>query len=518
MEEPRYKSANQGRKTTKPDQGFDLMGRVMPQATQLEEAVLGAIMTDRDAISNLLDVLKPETFYLEKHTMIYQAMLDLFERGAPIDMLTVVEELRKKEQLAACGGPVYIAELTNKVASAANAEYHARIVSQKFVQRELISVATQITKEAFDDSTDPIALMDDAERRLFKVTETHLTKPYESAATLGPQLIKNVEAASLLKDGLTGVPTGFIDLDRLTNGWQSSDLLILAARPGMGKTSLVLALARNAAVDFNKTVAIFSLEMSQMQIMQRLVSLESEIENHKFKTGKLEKDEWTRLNATIAKLSKAPIFIDDTPGLNIFELRAKCRRIKKQFDLQFVIIDYLQLMSGSSDSRNGGGNREQEISAISRSLKTLAKELNVPVMALSQLSRQVEQRPGAKRPGLSDLRESGAIEQDADMVMFIYRPEYYKLTEDENGNSVAGLAELIVAKNRHGAQDTVNLRWIKEYTKFADWDSTDIFAGNGSFPTGFNLNSTPLGQNQSEGSDPGITTYGSRMNEEELPF
>jgi replicative DNA helicase len=465
----------------------DMQGRIFPQAVPLEEAVLGALMVDRDAVANVLDVLKPASFYLDAHKTIYECILTLFRDGKPIDLLTVIEQLKRIGELEKVGGYSYIAELTNKVASAANLEFHARIVAQKYIQRELIHVSTQIAKEAFEDSADPIAMLDDAERRLYSVTETLLSRSYESFNALSGQFMRQLEAAAERKDGLTGVPSGFADLDRFTMGWQKSDLIIIAARPAMGKTALVLGLARNAAVDFSKPVVVFSLEMSKLQLVQRLVSLEAEIEGSKFRSGKLEPYEYNKLNEAIDRLSKGSILIDDTAGINIFELRAKCRRLKQQHDIQMVVIDYLQLMTGS-ESKNS--NREQEISNISRALKALAKELNVPVIALSQLSRAVESRGGNKKPQLSDLRESGAIEQDADQVMFIYRPEYYQIEEDDSGNSTKGLAELIFAKNRHGSTDTVKLRFIGQFTKFTDYTADDIFGlSNNGIPETASLSS-----------------------------
>jgi len=386
--------------------------------------------------------------------------------------------------------------LTNRVASAANIEYHARIISQKHIQRELIKVSTNIIRDAYEDTTDVFQLLDDAEQGLFKITENHLNRGYESMGTLASRALKNLEELSQREEGLTGVPTGFTDLDRLTSGWQPSDLIILAARPGMGKTSFVLALARNAAMDFNKGVAIFSLEMANVQLVQRLISMEAEISGSKLRSGQLEDYEWQQMNSVIEKMSEVPIFIDDTPGINVFELRAKCRRLKMQHDISMVIIDYLQLMTGGGE--NKGGNREQEISAISRALKGLAKELNVPVIALSQLSRAVETRGGSKRPQLSDLRESGAIEQDADIVSFIYRPEYYQILEDEEGNSLKGIGEVIIAKHRNGALDTVKLRFTDKFAKFSNLDDPDF---------------TDLPDVQSN-----VITKSSRMNDDDIPF
>ncbi len=380
-----------------------VFGKVQPQALPLEEAVLGAVMLDKDALSIVLDILRPESFYKDAHTLIYKAMLRLFEKTQPVDLLTVTEELKKSGDIEKVGGPYYLVELTNRVASAANIEYHARIIAQKHIQRELITVSTKIIRDAYEDTTDVFSLLDEAEQGLFNITQQNLSRGYESMGSLAAKALKQLEEMSQKEEGLTGVPTGFTELDRLTSGWQPSDMIIVAARPGMGKTSYTLALARNAAVDFNKPVAIFSLEMSNLQLVQRLISMEAEISGSKLRSGQLEDYEWQQLQSAIEKMSEVPIFIDDTPGINIFELRAKCRRLKMQHDIQMVIIDYLQLMTGGGES--GKGNREQEISMISRSLKALAKELSVPVIALSQLSRAVETRGGSKRPMLSDLRE-----------------------------------------------------------------------------------------------------------------
>ena len=450
-----------------------VFGKVPPQAQALEEAVLGAIMLDKDALTSVIDILRAESFYLDAHQHIFKAMTQLFARSQPIDLLTVTEELRKDASLEKIGGPYYLVELTNRVASSANIEYHARIVSQKHIQRELIKVSTNVIKDAYEDTTDVFQLLDDAEKGLFNITQNNLNKGTETMGSLSSKLLKQLEELSLKEDGLTGVPTGFTDLDRITSGWQPSDLIIVAARPGMGKTAFTLSLARNAAIDFGKGVAMFSLEMSNLQFVQRLIAGEAEISGSKLRTGKLEEYEWQQVHSAIEKMSSAPIYIDDTPGINIFELRAKCRRLKTQHDIQLIIIDYLQLMSGAPDGK-GGGNREQEISAISRALKGLAKELSVPIIALSQLSRAVETRGGTKRPMLSDLRESGAIEQDADIVSFIYRPEYYKIEEDEDGTSLKGVAEIIIAKHRNGALDTVKLKFIDQYAKFANLDDPNF--------------------------------------------
>ncbi|MCL4109207.1 UNVERIFIED_CONTAM: hypothetical protein GTU68_062975 [Idotea baltica] len=454
------------------DYGSLQYGRVQPQATPLEEAVLGAILIDKNALPTVLDILQPDSFYVEGHTHIYQSMLRLFEKTHPIDILTVHEELKSAGHLDQVGGPNYLVSLSNRVASGANIEYHARIIAQKHIQRELIRASTNIIKDAFDDTKDVFELLDDAEKNLFDITQQNLNRGFESIGTLAIKAQKQLEELSQKAEGLTGVPTGFSDLDRLTSGWQPSDMIIVAARPGMGKTSFTLSLAKNAAMDYSKPVALFSLEMSSLQLVQRLISMEAEISSRKLRNGQLEPHEWQQLHSAVEKLSTVPIYIDDTPAINSFELRAKCRRLKMQHDIQLVIIDYLQLMSGSVDNKKSG-NREQEISSISRAIKGMAKELNIPVIALSQLSRAVETRGGEKRPMLSDLRESGAIEQDADIVSFIYRPEYYDITESE-GVSLKGIAEIIVAKHRNGALDTVKLKFIDHFAKFANLETFDF--------------------------------------------
>lgn len=447
-------------------------GKLPPQAVDLEEAVLGALMLEREAVNDVIDILGPESFYKEDHQKIYACIQDLFAKSEPIDILTVTEALRKAGELDFVGGPYYIAQLTNRVASAANVEFHARIISQKHIQRELIRISTETLRDAYEETTDVFDLLDKAEQGLFQIAEGNIRKDYDRMSDLLTQSIKNLEELKNKEEGLSGVPTGFTGLDRLTSGFQRSDMIVLAARPGMGKTAFVLSLARNTAVQFGHGVAVFSLEMASIQLVNRLIASETELSAEKLRKGDLEPHEWEQLHSKIGTLTDAPIFIDDTPALSIFELRAKCRRLKAQHDIQMVIIDYLQLMTAGGESSKG--NREQEISTISRSIKSIAKELNVPIIALSQLSRAVETRGGDKRPLLSDLRESGAIEQDADMVLFIYRPEYYDITEDEEGNSTAGMGELIVAKHRNGALDTVKLRFIGRLAKFQDPDVDEI--------------------------------------------
>ena len=487
-------------------QPFFELGKIPPQAVDLEEAVLGAMMLERDAVNDVIDILKPESFYKDSHQKIFEAITALFQKSEPVDILTVTTELKKRGELDIVGGPYYITQLTNRVASSANVEFHARIISQKYIQRELIRVSTDIIKKSYDDATDVFDLMDEAERNLFSIAEGNIRKDYDELKNLMLGAIRQIEEAKNKKDGVSGVPSGFTELDRVTSGWQKSDLIILAARPGMGKTAFILSIARNTAVDHDKPVAVFSLEMSSLQLVQRLIASETELSADKLRKGNLENHEWEQLNSKISNLSKAPIFIDDTPALSIFELRAKCRRLKAQHDVQLIIIDYLQLMTTGGE---GKGNREQEISTISRSLKSIAKELSVPVIALSQLSRAVETRGGDKRPQLSDLRESGAIEQDADMVLFIYRPEYYGLTEDAEGNSLSGKAQLIIAKNRNGALKDVDLRFIDRLAKFVDVESGnyDPFAG--------------ISPSEEYDKNPGSYTVSSKMNDmkdEEAPF
>ena len=448
------------------------LGKLPPQAVDIEEAVLGALMLEKDALSAVIDVLRPECFYKDAHQMIFQAIHTLFHKAEPIDILTVTHALKKSGELEIVGGAYYITQLTSRIASAANIEYHARIILQKYIQRELIRISGETIKDAYEDTQDVLQLLDKAEKNLFEIAEGNIRRNYEDMQSLISKAIKEIEVASNQTSGITGVPSGFTELDRVTAGWQKSDLIIIAARPGMGKTAFVLSMARNAAVQFKRPVAFFSLEMSSIQLVNRLISSESEITSEKIRKGQLANHEWEQLNAKIKPLTEAPLYIDDTPSLSVFELRAKCRRLVAEKKVSMIIIDYLQLMVAGTDSRSG--NREQEISTISRSLKAIAKELSVPIIALSQLSRAVETRGNSKRPQLSDLRESGAIEQDADMVMFIYRPEYYGLSEDENSQSTQGIAEVNVAKNRNGALKTVSLKFIGHLTKFTDLDSYDF--------------------------------------------
>ncbi|MVN91579.1 replicative DNA helicase [Mucilaginibacter aquatilis] len=495
-----------------------LAGKLPPQARDLEEAVLGALMLEKDALSSVIDVLKPEVFYVESHQKIFNAIRILFEKTSPVDILTVTAQLRMQGELEMVGGAFYITELTNRVASAANIEYHARIIIQKYIQRELIRISTDTINLAYEDTTDILELLDRAEKNLFDIAQNNLRRDSRKMDDLMQETLKEIEELKNKTDGLTGIGTGFTDLDRMTSGWQKSDLVIIAARPAMGKTAFVLSCARNAAVDFNKPVVVFSLEMSSVQLVNRLISGEAEIEQEKIRKGKMEEWEWQQIHSKIGRLEAAPLIIDDTPGLNIFEFRAKCRRLKSQHDIQLIIIDYLQLMTGKVDGK-GGGNREQEIGSISRALKMVAKELQVPVIALSQLSRAVESRPGgSKRPMLSDLRESGSIEQDADMVLFLYRPEYYGLEFDEDNNPTKGVGEVIIAKHRNGETGTVRLKFVGKYVKFADLEtSMDNYLPPGGGGNAF----SGLSPSQGFDSNPGnIIIRPSRMDDmdDEAPF
>lgn len=478
------------------------MGRVPPQALDLEQAVLGAMLLEKNAVTDTIDMLAPDAFYDPKHQFIYAAIRDLFGSSNPIDLLTVVQRLKQKGELEAAGNAVYISSLTQRVASSAHVEFHARVISQKYIQREIIRMCSETLKEAYDETTDVFDLLTKAEGMLFGIAENNMKKSIVSLQTVVQEAIREIEVASKNGDGLSGVPTGFRKLDELTSGWQKSDMIVIAARPAMGKTAFVLSMARNTAVDFNMGVAIFSLEMSSVQLVKRLISSETKISAEKLRKGQLAEHEFQQLFSQVAKLSTAPIYIDDTPGISVFDLRAKCRRLKMQHDIQMVIIDYLQLMTAGGTK--GAGNREQEISTISRSIKEIAKELNVPIIALSQLSRSVETRGGDKRPILSDLRESGAIEQDADIVGFLYRPEYYGLMQDESGESNQGVGEVIIAKHRNGALDKVRLRFVSHYARFENFEEAGNFEPS-SFSAGMNVN-------REFDAQPHTITLGSSMN------
>lgn len=454
-------------------------GKIPPQAIDLEEAVLGALMLEKDAFDAVVEILGIDSFYQENHQKIYEAILQLNSKESAIDILTVNEQLKRNGNLDLVGGTAYLAQLSRKVVSGAHAEFHARIIAQKYIQRELIRVSSEIQKRAFEEDDDVHQLLEFSEAELFKVAEGHIKKETQVIGPLINEALRQIEEAGKKEDGLSGVGSGFTGIDRITGGWQPSDLIIIAARPSMGKTAFVLSMARNMALEFkNQGVAIFSLEMSSIQLVNRLISAEAELPSNKIRNGKLQPFEWVQLEEKIRRLMNAPIYVDDTPSISIFELRAKCRRLAKKYPhLKIIIIDYLQLMTAGSDNR--AGNREQEVSIISRSLKALAKELNVPIIALAQLNRDVEKRGGNKRPQLSDLRESGSIEQDADMVCFIHRPEYYGFQEDENHQSLKGIAEIIIAKHRNGALDDVKLKFKSELAKFTDFDDIDFRTNSG---------------------------------------
>lgn len=442
-------------------------GHLQPQATEIEKTVLGALMIDKDAFTVVGEILHPETFYEARHQKIYEAIRQLNFDERPVDILTVIEELKKMGTLEEVGGQAYIVDLSSHVASSAHIEYHAHILAQKYMARQLISFASVVETKAFDESIDVDDLMQETEKNLFELSQNNLKKDYSHISPVVSQAITVLQQAAANKGELTGIPTGYTDLDKMTAGWQASDLVIIAGRPAMGKTAFALSLAKNIAVDYNIPIAFFSLEMSDVQLGNRLISNVCEIEGRKILNGQLDDEEWKRLDANVDKLRNAPIYVDDTAGMSIFELRTKARRLVREKGVKIIMIDYLQLMNASGARF---GSRQEEVSTISRSLKGLAKELNIPVLALSQLNRSVESREGdgldAKRPQLSDLRESGAIEQDADMVLFVHRPEYYNIKQDEHGNDLRGMAQIIIAKHRKGATGDVLLHFKGAYTRF----------------------------------------------------
>ena len=460
-----------GKRTIKATSTQKIDGKLQPQAIELEEVVLGALMIDNESLSDTIDSLQSEYFYKPDHQKIFEAIVNLFNNSKPVDILTVSEELKRLGFLESVGGMLYISQLTNNISSASNTEFHARIIAEKFIKRSLISISNNIIGDAFNDTIDIFDLLNTAEEKLFTVTEGTLRKSYDKMSSLIKGALDNIEILRQKEDGLSGVPSGFTKLDRVTSGWQKSDLIIVAARPGMGKTAFALTMARNIAINHQTPIGFFSLEMSSEQLVGRLIASEAQLPAQKLRKGDLKDFEMVQLHEKIKQLSEALIYIDDTPALTIFELRAKARRLVKNHNVGIIIIDYLQLMSAGGNA----GNREQEISTISRSLKGIAKELKIPVIALSQVNRGVENRTGtgSKRPMLSDLRESGAIEQDADIVTFIYRPEYYKIYEWDNGDDSRSQAEIIIAKHRNGALENVRLKFTAEFAKFSDIDYFD---------------------------------------------
>lgn len=492
------------------------VGKLPPQVPELEEAVLGALMLEKDAYSIVSDILKPESFYNPVHNIIYGAIQGLAVQQKPVDVLTVVEELKRRGELESAGGAVYVAELSEKVASAAHIEYHSRIIAQKYLARELITFSSEVTQKAFDETIDVDDLMQDTEGRLFEMSQRNVKKDVIQINPVIKEAMQVIQTAANRKDGMSGIPTGFNQLDKLTMGWQKSDLVIIAARPAMGKTAFVLSMAKNIAINYEKPVAVFSLEMSNVQLVNRLIVNVCQIKGESIKSGRLADDEWDRLDSKIKDLYDAPIYVDDTPSLSVFELRTKARRLVREHDVNLLIIDYLQLMNASGMNF---GSREQEVSMISRSLKGLAKELNIPIIALSQLNRGVESRQGneGKRPQLADLRESGAIEQDADIVCFIHRPEYYRITEDESGNSLIGVAEIIIAKHRNGPTGIASMRFDNEYARFENLEAQMV--GNRKFvelPSKMNQRSP--GKESNMQPEMSASSFLTQNEKEQLPF
>ena len=448
------------------------MGKMPPQAIEMEESVLGALMIEKEAFATVADLLRPESFYKNQNRLVYEAIAALAMNELPIDVLSVAEKLKSLSTLELAGGVVYLMELTRKVASTAHLRYHAQIVAQKAIARELIHMASEIEELGYDETQDVEDLMQKAESDIFEISQRNQKRDVTQIDPVISEAFARMHKAGQNEGNISGIPSGFTNLDKITSGWQKSDLIIIAARPAMGKTAFVLSMAKNIAVHYKRAVAMFSLEMSNVQLVNRLIMNVCEIEGEKIKNGKLSKDEWRQLEHKVTELMGAPIYVDDTPALSVFELRSKARKLVREHKVELIIIDYLQLMNASGVNF---GSREQEVSIISRNLKALAKELDIPIIALSQLNRQVEQRGGTgmegKKPQLSDLRESGAIEQDADMVCFIHRPEYYKIyNDDKSGKDLRGLGQIIVAKHRNGATDDIWLRFRSKYAKFQNED------------------------------------------------
>ena len=462
----------------KPQQIDNAYAHIQPQATEIERIVLGSLMIDKDAFSMVSEILKPETFYEPRNQKVYKAIQTLSMEDHPVDIMTVTEELKKEGTINDVGGPGYILELSSRVASSAHIEYHAKILAQKFLARQLISFSSVIETKAFDETVDVDELMQEAEGSLFEISQKNMRQDYTHINPVVKDAVSILQKAAANKGGLTGLSTGYTKLDDYTSGWQPSDLVIIAGRPAMGKTSFALSLAKNIAVDLQEPIAFFSLEMSNVQLVNRLISNVCEISGKKILNGQLDDEEWSRLDKSISALQNAPIYIDDTPGMSIFELRTKARRLVREKGVKIIMIDYLQLMNASGARF---GSRQEEVSTISRSLKGLAKELNIPVLALSQLNRTVDSRDGleGKRAQLSDLRESGAIEQDADMVLFVHRPEYYRLFQDEKGNDLRGKAQIIIAKHRKGSTGDVLLNFKGEYTRYDHIDEMRSPIGGG---------------------------------------
>lgn len=501
-------------------------GKMPPNALDFEKIVIGTFLIDRKGLDHSIDLLTPDVFYDPRHQTIFASILKLYESNSPIDLMTVIQDLKKNEKLNLAGGDHYIIDLTMGVSSSAHIEYHVRVILEKFILRSLINVSANVIDSSYKETTDVFELLDKAEQSFFEITNGTIKKGFDTANSLVKEAIDKIKSLKD-KEGLSGIPSGFTALDKETGGWQNSDLIIIAARPAMGKTAFILSMARNICVDHNIPMALFSLEMASVQLITRMISSETGISSEKLRKGQMSDDEWQRLFTNVSALENAPLFIDETPSLSIFDFRAKCRRLVMQHGVKIIMVDYLQLMTASSGK--GGGNREQEIAMISRSLKAIAKELNVPVIALSQLSRTVETRPG-KRPMLSDLRESGAIEQDADIVSFIFRPEYYKIAvwdNDEEGaeTSTENQAEIIIAKHRNGATADVRLAFHKNIGKFADlgtnYDYTPSSFGQKDEPSGFDKINITIDPGAAFGLPSNNQVSGSAMNDDDdddMPF
>lgn len=492
--------------------GANDLGKLPPQAIELEDSVLGALMIEKEAYTTVADLLRPESFYKDQNRLIFEAVRALAAKEQPIDALSVAEKLKSLGTLEEAGGVIYLSELTRRVASTAHLRYHAQIVAQKATARDLIAMAAQIEEAAYDETNDIEELLGQAEAGVFEISERSQKRDVTQIDPVIQEALQRIDRASLNEGNISGVPSGFTALDKITSGWQNSDLVIIAARPAMGKTAFVLSMAKNIAVNYKKPVAMFSLEMSNVQLVNRLIMNVCELEGDKIKTGKLTKEERRRLDMKINELYNAPLYIDDTPSLSVFELRSKARKLKREHNIELIIIDYLQLMNAQGMQF---GSREQEVSIISRNLKGLAKELDIPIIALSQLNRGVESRTGVegKTPQLSDLRESGAIEQDADMVCFIHRPEYYHLYSDEKtGKDLRGLGQIVVAKHRNGATDSIWLRFRSKYAKFQneneayedDFPATEVDTPNNSISISSRMNN--------------MNEDGAQLNRDEVPF
>lgn len=497
-------SFKSNQKPVQDDHILEREGRIPPQALEIEEAVLGGMLIDRDAAILAVESLKITDFYRPSHRHIFETMSKLIQNKNQLDLLTLENELRDQNLLDVVGGSGYITQLTRSVSSSANIEYHIQIISEKALKRDLILSCTEVIKESYDPSSDPYDVLDLAEKKVFELSNLNSRGNVESITDTIKSTLEYLEELRGKKSAITGVPTS-LDVDKLTAGWQKGDLIIIAARPSMGKTAFVLTVARNAALhpnpDMRAPIALFSLEMSDQSLVQRLLTMEARVDAQKARTGQLNDEEFQNLIEAAGRLYPAQIFVDDTPGISLMEMRSKCRRLKNEKNIGLVIVDYLQLMTANVKDNS---NREQEIAYISRGLKSLAKELNVPVIALSQLSRAVEQRGRDKRPQLSDLRESGSIEQDADVVCFLYRPEYYGITTDDEGRSTQNIAEVIIGKQRNGPVGAVPLHFVKEYARFENLTSAsyDEYNGNQSYEMLMPDDEEPYGSSHRKGQNP----------------